>query len=149
MGKKEQLLNECIKIFNDKVMYCLNTWINIPEEEASKIKRYMKECVQFLRSNISDCKYLIQPDGDKAIVFRNPYLRDNFGSLGIISYEDNNDYYESKIEYRYYKSTTFGFEFELNIVNSSIMLCWWENHCGESPSSPVYSITDDKYLKIT
>ena len=147
MKKKEQLLNECIKMFNDKVMHCLNTWINIPEEEAYKIKRYIKECVQFLRSNISDCKYLIQPDGDKAIVFHNPYLYDNYGYLGIISYaKDNNNTFDNRIECRYYKNTTFGFSFAFYIENSSITLTWSEDH--NDGSDPIYTVIDDKHLEI-
>lgn len=68
------LINECIRVYNNKVEVCIHTWKSLPPDIVSKIKFNMSACVQTLRNNISDCKYDEDYDGTKNVLQKSTSL---------------------------------------------------------------------------
>lgn len=142
MEENKHFFNECTKIYGDKVLNCLNTWKNIPEDAIYKIKRCMNECAHLLLFNISSCKIINQPElNNKTIHYQNPY---QFENRAYIHLKGASSF--TSIEYFYSSSEKNNLKFEFNITkNNSISLWWGEYYNGEP--LPIYSITDDNDLE--
>lgn len=117
------LINECIKVYNGQTKVCMHTWKNLPPDIVYKIESNMSECVQFLRTYISNCKYEEDCDGTKSITLRNPHCFEQYAKLSIRNERDRLclDYYYSTSDY-----IGFSFSYDIDFVDESTMI-WWMN----------------------
>ena len=134
------LINECIRVYNNKVEVCIHTWKSLPPDIVSKIKFNMSACVQTLRNNISDCKYDEDYDGTKIVTFRNPR---HYGHCVILSIRKECD----RLCISYYNSTSenigFTFSYDIDYEYDSTMICY-----TDLSNNIHYSYANDKLFDV-
>lgn len=136
------LINECIRAYNDKVKVCIRTWKSLPPDIVNKIESNMSACVQTLRNNISDCKYDEDYDGTKNVTFRNPRRYGHYVNLSI-----RKEY--NKLCITCFNSTsensgfTFSYDIDYEFEYDNTMICY-----TDFSNNIHYSYVDDKLFRV-